>query len=161
MDILVVQGDWNAKVGRDACGNWQGICGPFGNDDTIERGLWLLEFASIKDLVLENTFGHHKAFIKWSWQCPNGQHQNQINYILVRKRFRSGVNSAGTQSFPGADIGSDHNLLMMTFYLRLKRISKPKHTRLKFDLQMLKDPNVLETFQAMIGGKFAPLTIMK
>ena len=27
-DILVVQGDWNAKVGRDACGNWQGICGP-------------------------------------------------------------------------------------------------------------------------------------
>ena len=28
-DILVVQGDWNAKVGKDACGNWQGICGPF------------------------------------------------------------------------------------------------------------------------------------
>ena len=49
---------------------------------------------------------------------------------------------------------------MMTFHLRLKRISKPKHTRLKFDLEKLKDPNVLETFQAMIGGKFAPLTIM-
>ena len=26
-DILVVQGDWNAEVGRDACGNWLGICG--------------------------------------------------------------------------------------------------------------------------------------
>ena len=38
-DILVVQGDWNAKVGRDACGNWQGICGPFCNYDTNERGL--------------------------------------------------------------------------------------------------------------------------
>ena len=49
---------------------------------------------------------------------------------------------------------------MMTFHLRLKRISKPKHTRLKFDLEKLKDPNVLETFQAMIGGKFAPLTVM-
>ena len=36
-DILVVQGDWNAKVGRDACGNWQGICGPICNDDTKER----------------------------------------------------------------------------------------------------------------------------
>ena len=35
-DILVVQGDWNAKVGRDACGNWQGICGPFCNDETNE-----------------------------------------------------------------------------------------------------------------------------
>ena len=48
----------------------------------------------------------------------------------------------------------------MTFHLRLKRISEPKHTRLKFDLEKLKDPSVLETFQAMIGGKFAPLTIM-
>ena len=41
-----------------------------------------------------------------------------------------------------------------------EKISKPKHTRLNFDLEKLKDPNVLETFQAMIGGKFAPLTIM-
>ena len=49
---------------------------------------------------------------------------------------------------------------MMTFHLRLKRITKPKHTRLKFDLEKLKDSNVLETFQAMIGGRFAPLTIM-
>ena len=49
---------------------------------------------------------------------------------------------------------------MMTFHNRLKRISKPNHTRLKFDLVKLEDPNVLETFQAMIGGKFEPLTIM-
>ena len=47
---------------------------------------------------------------------------------------------------------------MITFRLRLKKISKPKHT--KFYLEKLKDPNVLETFQAMIGGRFAPLTIM-
>ena len=33
--ILVVQEDWNAKVGKDACGNWQGICGPFSNNDTL------------------------------------------------------------------------------------------------------------------------------
>ena len=51
-------------------------------------------------------------------------------------------------------------MLMMTFYFRLKRIRQPKHTRLKFDLEKLKDPNVLETFRAMIGGKFAPLIIM-
>ena len=70
------------------------------------------------------------------------------------------MNFVRTRSFPGADIGSDHDLLMMTFHLRLKRISKPEHTRLKFDLEKLNDPNVLETFQAMLGEKFAPLTIM-
>ena len=76
----------------------------------------------------------------------------------MRKRFRSGVNIARTRSFPGADIGSDHDLLM-TFRLRLKK-KKAASTRLKFDLEKLKDPNVLETFQAIIGGRFAPLTIM-
>ena len=48
---------------------------------------------------------------------------------------------------------------MMTFHLCLKRISKPKHTRRKFNLEKLKDLNVFETFQAMIGRKFAPLTV--
>ena len=112
------------------------------------------------DLVLANTFGHHKASGSWTWHSQNGQHHSQIDYVLVRKRLRSGENVARTRSFPGADIGSDNDLLMMTLHLRLKRISKPKHTRLKFDLEKLKDPNVLKTFQAMIGGKFAPLTIM-
>ena len=51
-DILVVQRDGNAKMGTDACENWQGICGPFYNDDTNERGLRLLEFAIINILVL-------------------------------------------------------------------------------------------------------------
>ena len=40
--------------------NWQGICGPFCNDETKERGLRLLEFATFNDLVLANIFGHHK-----------------------------------------------------------------------------------------------------
>ena len=94
------------------------------------------------------------------WHSQNGQHHNQISYILARKRFRSGVNIARTRSFPGADIGSDHDLLMVTLHLRLKRISKSKQTRLKFDHDKLKDPNVLETLQTMKGEKFAPLTIM-
>ena len=38
-DILVVQRDRNANVGKDACGNWQGVCGPFSNDDTNKREL--------------------------------------------------------------------------------------------------------------------------
>ena len=54
-DILLVQGDWNAKLGKDARGNWQGICGPFCSDDTNEKGLRLLEFATFNDLVLAKT----------------------------------------------------------------------------------------------------------
>ena len=54
--FLLCKIDWNAKVGRDACGNRQGISGPFWNDNTNERGHRLLEFASFNDLVLSSTF---------------------------------------------------------------------------------------------------------
>ena len=49
---------------------------------------------------------------------------------------------------------------MMTFHLHLKRISNPKHTKLKFYLEKLKDPNLLESLLTMTGGKFASLTII-
>ena len=65
-DILLVQSDWNEKMGKDASRNWQGICGPFCNDDTNMRGLRLLDFTTVNDLVLATTFGHHKASRKWT-----------------------------------------------------------------------------------------------
>ena len=70
------------------------------------------------------------------------------------------MNIARTRSFPGTDIGSDHDLLMTTFHIRLKRISKTKPTIIKFDIEKLKDPGVAEAFKVMIGGTFAPLIIL-
>ena len=46
---------------------------------------------------------------------------------------------------------------MMTFQVRLKKTRKPNQPRLRFDLEKLRDPDVACTFQATIGGKFAPL----
>ena len=124
-DILVVQGDLNAKVGKDAQADWGEICGPYCNVETNERGLRLLEFATFNNLVLTNTPGPQKPSRRWTWRSPDGKHHNQIDYILVKKRFRSGVNIHRTRSFPGADIGSDHDLVMMTFHVRLKKARKP------------------------------------
>ena len=163
-DILVVQGHWNAKVGKDIQADWGEVCGPYCNIETNERGLRLLEFATFDNLVLTNTLGPHKPSRRWTWHSPDGKHNNQIDYILVKKRFRSGVNIHRTRSFPGADIGSDHDLVMMTFQVRLKKARKPNQQRLRFnqprlrfDLEKLRDPDVACTFQATIGGKFAPL----
>ena len=114
-DILVVQGDWNAKVGKDAQADWGEVCGSYCNVETNGRGLRLLEFATFNNLVLTNTLGPHKPSRRWTWHSPDGKHYNQIDYILVKKRFRSGVYIHRTRSFPGAHIGSDHDLVMMTF----------------------------------------------
>ena len=69
----------------------------------------------------------------------------------------SSVHKHMTRSFPGADIGSDHDLVMMTFRVDLKKARKPTQPRLGFDLEKLKDPVVACAFQASKGGKFAPL----
>ena len=159
-DILIVQGDWNAKVGMDSYKVWKPTCGPYGNERTNDRGLRLLEFAKGNDLVIANTLGQHKAPRRWTWHHPNGEHHNQIDYIMIQKRFKSGISAGKTRTFPGADIGSDHDLVMMTFRLRLKKAKSAGQTRIKFDLEKLKDPQVADSFKAMIGGKFAPLTIL-
>ena len=159
-DILVVQGDWNAKIGEEACKDWKGTCGHHCNTKSNDRGRRLLEFASCNDLVVANTFGPHKTSRKITWHSPGGKTLNQIDYIMVKKLFKTSVNIAKTRSFPGADIGSDHELVIMTFKLHLKRAKKQCNTRIRFDLEKLKDPEVAEIFKAKIGGKFAALSIL-
>ena len=56
-DSLIVQGDRNAKVRKDAQADWEDICGPYCNIETNERGLRLLELATSNSLVLTNTLG--------------------------------------------------------------------------------------------------------
>ena len=50
-------------------------------------------------------------------------------------------------SFPGADIGSDHDLVKMTFRVRLKKAREPNQPRLRFDLEELNDPGVAALFK--------------
>ena len=112
-------------------------------------------------MVLANTLGMHKTSRTWTWHSPNGQSHNQIDYILVQNRYKSGVSTAKTRTFPRADIHSDHDLVLMTFRLRLKANKKPKNSRLKFNLEKLKDPTIAKEFQASIGGKFGPLLLLE
>ena len=90
-----------------------------------------------------------------------GNYHNQIDCIMVKQRFQSSVNIAKTRSFPEADIGSDHELVMVTFRLRIWRMKNQGSIRIRFSLQKLKDPNIIEMFQATIGRKFAPLLALE
>ena len=114
-DILAVQGNWNAKVGEDAQEDWKEVCGSSCNTEASDRRLKFLDFATYNNLVLANTLGNHKPSRRWTWHSPDGIHHNKIDYILAKKRFRSGIKTARTRTFPGADVGSDHDMVMMTF----------------------------------------------
>ena len=137
-----MQGDWNAKIGEDASKNWKGKGGQYCNPETNERGFRLLEFASYNNLKVVNTFGPHKPSRHWTWHSPGGEYHNQIDYIMVKQRFQSSVNIAKTRGFPGANIRSDHELVMMTFKLHCQRMENQGNIRIGFNLEKLKDSNI-------------------
>ena len=96
--------------------------GKFGFGVQNESGESLIEFCQKNSVVIANTlFQQHKRWL-YMWTSLHGQYQNQIDYILYSQRWRSSIQSANTR--PGADCGSDHELLIAKFRLKLKKVGK-------------------------------------
>ena len=118
-DVLFIIGDWNAKVGSQET---PGVTGKFGLGIQNEAGQRLIEFWQENTLVIANTlFQQHKRRL-YTWTSPDGQHRNQIDYILCSQRWRRSIQSPKTK--PGAYCGSDHELLIAKFRLKLKKVGK-------------------------------------
>ena len=110
----------SAKVGSQEI---PGVTGKFGLGVQNEAGQKLIEFCQENVLVIASTLFQQHKIILYAWTSPDGQHQNQIDYILCSQRWRSSIQSAKTR--PAADCGSDHELLIATFRLKLKKVGKP------------------------------------
>ena len=99
-----------------------GITGKFGLGVWNEAGQRLIEFCQENTLVIPNTiFQQHKRQF-YLWISPDSQPWNQIDYVLCRQRWRSFIQAAKIR--PGADCGSDHELLIAIFRLILKKVGK-------------------------------------
>ena len=115
----MIIGDWNAKVGNQET---SGVTGKFSLGVQNEAGQKLMEFCQENTLVIANMlFQQHKRRL-YTWTSPDGQHRNQIDYILCSRRWRSSIQSAKTRL--GADCGSDHELLIAKFRHKLKKGGK-------------------------------------
>ena len=81
-----------------------------------EAGQRLIEFCQENALVIANThFQQHKRRL-YTWTSPDSQHRNQIDYILSIKDGEALYSQKETR--PGADCGSDHELLITKFRLK-------------------------------------------
>ena len=82
-DILFITQDWNAKVGSHGI---PGVIGIFGFGVQNEAGQRLTDFCQENTLVVANTlFQQHKRRL-YTWTSPDGQYQNQTDYILCSQR---------------------------------------------------------------------------
>ena len=102
----------------------------------------------------------YKPSRRRTWHSPGGEYYNQIDYIIVKRRFQSSVYITTINSISRANIGSDQELAKMTFRLRLQRMNKQGNIGIKFRSEKLKDPNIEENVRATTGGRFAPLLVL-
>ena len=130
-DVLFIRGDWNPKVGNQET---LGITGKFGLGVQNEAGQRLTEFCQENTLVTANTFFQQYKRRLYTWTSPDGQHWNQTDYILCSQRWRSCIQSANTRL--GADYGSDHELLIAKFRLKLKKVGKTTRP-FRYDLNQI------------------------
>ena len=130
-DVLFIIGDWNAKVGSQEI---PGVTGTFGLGVQNEAGQRLTEFGQENALVIRNTlFQQHKRRL-YTRTSPDGQYRNQIDYILCSQIWRRSIQSTKTRS--GADCGSDHELLIAKFRVKLKKVGKTTRP-FRYDLNQI------------------------
>jgi len=120
-NVVILCGDWNAKIGKTSV-EWQDIIGNYGFGERNERGERLLQFAMENDLDVANTLFKHKDCRKWTWRSPDGKSHNMIDLVLIKRKWKRALQQC--RSFQGADIDSDHSLVLCNIKIRLQ---KQKH----------------------------------
>jgi len=138
--MKILLGDFNAKVGRE------NIFKPtIGNkslhQESNDSGVRIVNFATSKNLVVKSRMFPHRNIHKYTWTSPDGKTHNQIDHILIDRRWHSSV--LDVRSFRGADCDTDHYLVVAKVRERLA-VSKQAAQRFDGERFNLRKLNVLE-----------------
>ena len=107
--MKILLGDFNAKMGKEE------IFKPtIGNDslhqDSNDNSVRIVNFATQKSLAVKSTMFPHRNIRKYTWISPDGKKHNQIDHILIDRRWHSRISDV--RSFRVADCDTDHHLVV-------------------------------------------------
>ena len=104
----IILGNWNSIVGDEP---YRNIIGSHGLGRQNHGGQMLIDFCERIGMIVTNIWFKKPKRRLYTWKAPGDWNRHQLDtYILVKHRFRNSVNDVHTM--PGADIDSDHNLLV-------------------------------------------------
>lgn len=155
-EITIIMGDWNAKIGKGREGD---TIGEFGLGIRNDKGERLAQFCQENDVVITNTYFKLPERRLYTWKSPadganNKIVRNQIDYLLINKRYRNSIKSAKT--YPGADVSTDHNPIIVRMEVKLKKLI-PKQNKTKIDISQLQDPITKEQVATRINNELSQI----
>lgn len=148
-DIKIIAGDFNAKIGKELA--FIPTIGRYSlHDETNDNGRMLINFAASKDMVVGSTMFPGKRIHKGTWRSPDGNTVNQIDHVLISRRHRS--NLISTRSYRGANVDTDHYLVVSRIRARISNARKlPTKVPKRVATLKLKDPETSMAYQIKLG----------
>ena len=155
-DIKILMGDLNAKIGSDNSGR-ELIMGTHALGEMNENGELFSDFCACNDLVIGGSLFQHKDIHKVTWVSPDGITENQIDHITIARKWRRSL--LDTRAKRGADVASDHNLVLSTIRVKLRAFRDTcDRPHAKFNTLRLKEKDVREEFSITLKNKFEALS---
>ena len=156
-DLTVVMGDLNAKVGQDNLGS-ERCMGKHGVGERNENGEMFLDFCMRNNLTIGGTIFQHPNVHKCTWVSPDKSYTNQIDHMAINSKWRSSLLDVRVRR--GADVNSDHFLVLGKFRLKLKKSTAEDKRNKVFDVTKLKDPLVKQEFKLNLQNRFQNLQVL-
>ncbi|XP_061769322.1 craniofacial development protein 2-like isoform X3 [Nerophis ophidion] len=149
-DIKMLIGDLNAEVDGGRRG-LNATVGPHGSaNSTNDNGERLLLLSSTNGLSIGNTFFKHKQIHKMTWVSPGGGTRNELDYICINTRWRSSL--LDVCAHRGADVGSEHFLVVGKIRRKLKKVQKMT-TKRPYAVEKLKNTNLSRNYREELRKK--------
>ena len=110
-DILLLLGDLNARVGSLGADedHWRGTLGKHGVGERNQAGEDLLEFCTVNQLSIMNTWFEKKRYHLETWTHPGTKRSHMIDYVIMRSSQR--VLCTDVQVMRGANCWTDHQMI--------------------------------------------------
>ena len=159
-DILACIGDFNATLGSSNVG-FESCMGRMGVGDKMsDNGMRYASFCLANDLIIGGTLFKHKQLHKTTWVSPCGKYKRQIDHMAISKRHRSSL--LDVRAKRGADIGSDHQLVVAKLRLKLKSQKKVQSGRDRYDVDLLRrDGSGKEEYTLECRNRFSMLELLE
>ncbi|CAH8538274.1 unnamed protein product, partial [Schistosoma intercalatum] len=130
--------------------------GQHGLGERNENGDRFANFCAFNKLVIGGTIFPHKRIHKATWISPDHTTENQIDHICINKKFRRTMEDVRTRR--GADVASDHHLVVANLKLKLKKNWTSGQTAIqRFNTAFLRDTVKLNEFKIALNNRFQAL----